>query len=107
MLSIILEFDVLDGKDDEFIAAWTECTEVIYKNFGSLGSRLHKSENGSYVAYAQWPNETIYNNSSEWPAPLIKYRDKMRTLLKNGRPRVLHKLKVEVDLLKNTTHNNS
>jgi hypothetical protein len=71
MLSVVLEFDVIEGKESEFVTAWTDCTKIIYENFGSLGSRLHKSEHGPYIAYAQWPSREAYENSSEWPQHLV------------------------------------
>lgn len=99
MLSVILEFEPLVGKEDEFISSWTECTKVIYENFGSLGSRLHRSAGGSFIAYAQWPNEDAYEKSSNWPDDLVAVRNRMRAVLKNGKPNVLHVLQLEVDLL--------
>ena len=100
MLSVILEFEPLDGMQDEFFSFWTEFTKVIYENFGSLGSRLHRSSEGKFIAYAQWPNKEIYEKSSAWPDDLVHIRNKMRSLLKGGKPKVLHLLEVEVDLLK-------
>ena len=100
MLSVILEFDVVEGKSEEFIVCWTECTRVIYENFGSLGSRLHKDKDGKFIAYAQWPDFDTYEKESIWPADITVHRDRMRALLKSGKPKVLHLLDVEVDLLK-------
>lgn len=99
MLSVVLEFEPIDGMESEFILAWRECTKVIYENFGSLGSRLHRSTTGKFIAYAQWPNEEVYEHSSEWPEQLVEVRNRMRSLLKGGKPTVLHVLHVEVDLL--------
>ena len=52
MLAVILEFDVIEGMEEEFRTSWIETTELIYQNFGSLGSRLHKSDSGKFIAYA-------------------------------------------------------
>jgi hypothetical protein len=100
MISVILEFEPLEGMEKEFALAWTLCTEIIYENFGSLGSRLHRENHGKYIAYAQWPNKEVYENSSEWPEHLLTARDTMRSLLKSGKPKILYILEVEVDLLK-------
>jgi len=104
MLSVLLEFEPIDGMEQEFILAWTECTEVIYENFGSLGSRLHRSNKGNFIAYAQWPDEDVYSRASEWPEHIIPVRNRLRSLLKNGKPTVLHVFNVEVDLLKVQVH---
>lgn len=103
MIAVILEFDPIDGLEDEFISSWIHCTQVIYDNFGSLGSRLHRSSDGKYIAYAQWPSKEVYTASAEWPVHLVDARDAMRKLLKNGKPNILHILEVEADLLKLST----
>lgn len=100
MIAVILEFEPINGMEEEFVSAWAECTEAIYENLGSLGSRLHRSTTGNFIAYAQWPDRETYERSSQWPEGLVAVRDKMRALLKEGAPRVLHVLNVEVDLLK-------
>ena len=104
MISVILEFEPIAEMENEFISSWKECTEVIYKNFGSLGSRLHRSDKGNFIAYAQWPSKDAYEKSSAWPEELVLVRDRMRSLLKGGKPKVLHLLEVEVDLLKAEIH---
>ena len=104
MIAVIIEFEPIEGMEEEFISAWKECTETIYENFGSLGSRLHRSDKGSFIAYAQWPDQETYDKSSQWPDNLIAVRDKMRSLIKDGKPKVLHVLQTEVDLLKAKAH---
>jgi hypothetical protein len=103
MLAVVLEFDVIAGKEQDFVTAWSECTQVIYNNFGSLGSRLHASETGTYIAYAQWPDPETYEKSAEWPEDLLPVRDRMRATLKAGKPKLLYKLTTEVDLLRSAT----
>jgi len=100
LISVILEFEPLEGMESEFVLAWTRCTEIIYENFGSLGSRLHRASQGKYIAYAQWPNREVYEGSSEWPEHLKIARNTMRSVLKSGKPNILYILEVEVDLLK-------
>lgn len=70
MISVVLDFEPWEGREQEFILAWTQCTQIIYESFGSLGSRLHRSSDGKFIAYAQWPNREIYERSSEWPEHL-------------------------------------
>ncbi len=101
MLAVILEFDVIEGQENDFRAAWVETTEVIYHNFGGLGSRLHKSDDGKFIAYAQWPDLNVYESDHNWSADTNNARERMRATLKTGQPRVLHKLLVDTDLLKN------
>ena len=99
MIAVILEFDVIEGKEAEFRKYWLETTQVIYKNFGSLGSRLHSADNGKFIAYAQWPNHSTYEKSQIWPDDQIVLRDKMRATLVTGKPTLLYKLDVDSDSL--------
>ncbi|WP_413692592.1 antibiotic biosynthesis monooxygenase family protein [Psychromonas sp. KJ10-2] len=100
MLAVILEFDVIEGMEEEFRIAWIETTELIYQHFGSLGSRLHKAENGKFIAYAQWPSLDIYESEHNWPVNCAHSRERMRATLKIGKPTLLHKLTLDTDLLK-------
>lgn len=104
MLAVILEFDVIEGKETQFRHAWTETTEIIYRNFVSLGSRLHQSDNGKFIAYAQWPDADTYEADHHWPEDSVHVREKMRACLKNGMPTVLHKLTLDTDLLKQKSY---
>jgi heme-degrading monooxygenase HmoA len=45
------------GKEDSFIKAWSRVTEVLRSHHGSLGSRLHRGNDGVWYSYAQWPSE--------------------------------------------------
>mgnify|MGYP000509988688 CR=1 FL=1 len=106
MLAVVLEFDVIEGMENQFRKAWIETTDIIYQNFGSLGSRLHKSDNGKFIAYAQWPNLNVYENDQHWPDDSKNTIEKMRACLKIGKPTVLHKLTLDTDLLKEDSLNN-
>lgn len=64
MFSVIYQFEVKPDSKDSFESSWKELTHLIYDYAGSLGSRLHKKDECSYVAYAQWPNKETWENSS-------------------------------------------
>jgi Antibiotic biosynthesis monooxygenase len=42
------------------IAAWERATQLIMQHRGGLGSRLHKAEDGTWYAYAQWPTKEAW-----------------------------------------------
>lgn len=71
MFIVIYHFAVKTGRDDDFRKSWAEATELIYKERGSLGSRLHHAGGREYVAYAQWPSKTKYE---EKPSPSEQLR---------------------------------
>ena len=62
---VIYSFKIIEGKELYFINAWRELTNFIYESAGSYGSRLHKVDNNSFIAYAQWPDKETWENSSE------------------------------------------
>ena len=79
MFAVIYRFNVHPGKEVEFEDAWEHLTKLILEYEGSLGSRLHRNENGEYIAYAQWPDrETWLNAGSNLPAAAEGYRKNMR-----------------------------
>lgn len=40
--------------ESEFTEAWSQVTRFMVENCGSLGSRLHRANDGTFYAYAQW-----------------------------------------------------
>jgi heme-degrading monooxygenase HmoA len=100
MYAIIYTFKVKDGMEKTFIQSWKTLTQLIYKYEGSLGSRLHKSEDSIYVAYAQWPNKETFNKAdSNLPDEANEVRKKMRESCIEIQ--TLYNMDVVEDLLKN------
>jgi heme-degrading monooxygenase HmoA len=64
MFTVIYKFQVKESLTQQFEENWTELTKLIYQHQGSLGSRLHKSDELNYIAYAQWPDRETWE--SEW-----------------------------------------
>ena len=44
------------GMEAHFVEAWTRRTESLLGR-GSLGSRLHRGDDGMWYGYALWPSE--------------------------------------------------
>ena len=47
-------------SEKAFVENWHKGTKNIYKKYGSLGSSLHKSDDGRFIAYARWPNKNVW-----------------------------------------------
>jgi quinol monooxygenase YgiN len=47
------------GSEDQFVQAWSSITRQLRDERGSLGSRLHKGEDGLWYGYAQWPDANV------------------------------------------------
>lgn len=56
MFAIIYRWRVEPGKEEQFADAWARVTRSIHRSCGSYGSRLHRAEDGTWVAYARWPD---------------------------------------------------
>ncbi|HEY2388106.1 MAG TPA: antibiotic biosynthesis monooxygenase family protein [Candidatus Binatia bacterium] len=60
MFVVVYRWTVREGLDDQFQRAWATRTEEVRREMGGLGSRLHRSADGSWIAYAQWPSRTAW-----------------------------------------------
>lgn len=98
MFIALYEFKIKPGHDQKFQDAWHLGTEGIYQSRGSFGSRLHKSEDGTYIAYAQWPSAAQYDNKAKLPQDVIAILDQMRACCEEVK--LLHRMLVIDDLLK-------
>lgn len=48
------------GKEAQFRAAWRRGTELIQERYGSLGSRLHRDDQGRFIGVAEWPDRATW-----------------------------------------------
>jgi Glyoxalase/Bleomycin resistance protein/Dioxygenase superfamily len=64
MFCVVYQWAVIPSKEKVFRETWCEITEAIFRQHGSLGSRLHKNYDGSFVAYAQWPSREQWQNQA-------------------------------------------
>ena len=52
--AVLYRWKVKPDLEARFIDAWSAAT-VAYRTIGALGSRLHRADDGSLYAYAEWP----------------------------------------------------
>jgi len=99
MYAVIYQFDVIQGQEEDFETLWQMVTESFIQHAGGLGSRLHKNETGSYIAYAQWPDKKAWETARQkLPKTAIENLQRM-----NGycdEITVLFNMDVKNDLLK-------
>jgi len=55
-LVVLYRWRLHAGSEDSFIAAWSRVSELLRTERGSLGSRLHRGDDGLWYSYAQWPS---------------------------------------------------
>ncbi|WP_418508862.1 antibiotic biosynthesis monooxygenase family protein [Corallibacter sp.] len=99
MYIVLYTFKIKKDHKEDFIKAWKGLTKLIYKHEGSLGSRLHKKDTLTYIAYAQWPDKTTFDNAGK---NLPQEAEHFRCLMKASCEKVdiIEKLDVIEDLLK-------
>lgn len=64
MFALVYRWRIRPGCEARFVAAWTELTEAIASECGSLGSRLHRETDDILLAYAVWPSATQWDISN-------------------------------------------
>jgi heme-degrading monooxygenase HmoA len=65
MFVAVYWWQVHPGKEEQFRAAWRRGTELITARYGSLGSRLHRSEDGRFIGIAEWPDRAAWQTAFE------------------------------------------
>src|SRR5687768_2031566 len=56
MLAVLYRWQVKPDMDAQFVEGWLRVTRAIAAECGSYGSRLHRSDDGSWFGYARWPD---------------------------------------------------
>ncbi|MFD0265069.1 antibiotic biosynthesis monooxygenase family protein [Streptomyces sp. NPDC127106] len=57
MFAVIYRWRLHEGMEQQFADGWHRVTAAIHATCGSYGSRLHRAHDGTWVAYARWPDE--------------------------------------------------
>ena len=52
---VLYRWRIRPEMETAFVAAWSSITERLHAHHGSMGSRLHRGDDGLWYAYAQWP----------------------------------------------------
>ncbi|MDX2274790.1 MAG: antibiotic biosynthesis monooxygenase [Hyphomonadaceae bacterium] len=65
MFVVIYRWRVIPGLEAQFEEGWAAGTSRIAQEFGGWGSRLHRSPDGAFIAYAQWPDEATWKAAME------------------------------------------
>jgi quinol monooxygenase YgiN len=66
-VAVIYRWKLKPGQEEDFVHAWGRLTDVLREERGGLGSRLHKAGDGSWIAYALWPDRAAYEHALENP----------------------------------------
>ncbi len=65
MFAVIYQGYLKTGKENEYQEAWSKVAQYFIEYRGAIGSCLHKTSDGLWVAYSRWPDKKTRDNS--WP----------------------------------------
>ena len=68
---LIAAFDVPEGEDDRFLAAWEPLREAFSARQGHLGAQLLRSPDGRFVAVVHWSSPLMYARAVREEGDLI------------------------------------
>lgn len=88
MFIALYRWRIKRGMEQQFIDAWSEVTAYIRENFDSLGSRLHKSDDGLFYSYAQWKSAEQRADAFA-VMPDLEARQRMREAIEESLPEII------------------
>ncbi|MEZ5428600.1 MAG: antibiotic biosynthesis monooxygenase [Pyrinomonadaceae bacterium] len=88
MFVVLYRWRVKKGLEEEFSAAWDEITAYLFDNYDSLGSRLHRGNDGIFYAYAQWRSAEQRENAFA-ERPELEASEKMKRAIEESFPEVI------------------
>jgi|GEM_PF-192985 len=65
MFAVIYQGYIKLGRENEYQEAWNKVARYFIEQRGAIGSCLHRTSDGLWVAYSRWPDKKTRDNS--WP----------------------------------------
>lgn len=65
MFAVIYRAYIKPGTEAQYQTLWHRVATYFTQERGALGSCLHKTDDGLWVAYSRWPNKAMRDAS--WP----------------------------------------
>lgn len=57
VFAVIYRSYIKKDKELQYQSCWKTLADFFVKEKGAIGSTLHKSEEGLWIAYSKWPNQ--------------------------------------------------
>lgn len=93
---VLYRFRVRPGFEDRFQQGWRRLTETIRDQRGGLGSRLHRADDGWWIAYAQWPDRDTWQRAQQQDAVDAEAAGMMADSILERKPPVLMNAKIDL-----------
>lgn len=65
--AVMYRWRLKPGSEERFVDGWHRVTAAILDACGSFGSRLHRCEDGTWIAYARWPSDEVRRRCFDGP----------------------------------------
>lgn len=78
MVICLYRWKIKPDKEIQFEKAWSYVTEQLREKSGSLGSRLHRGDDGLWYGYAQWPSIEVREKSNLQHQEILEARRLMK-----------------------------
>jgi len=63
IFAVIYEGYIKSGRESEYREAWNKVARYFIDKRGAIGSCLHRTSDGLWVAYSRWPDKKTRDNS--------------------------------------------
>lgn len=74
---IIYRWEVHSSRADQFVSAWESLIGLYRQLYGAVGGRLHRTDDGQWLAYTQWPTRDQYLLAMERGIPDPRIAERM------------------------------
>jgi len=78
MIVYLYRWKIKTDKEAQFESAWSYVTAQLREKCGSLGSRLHRGNDGLWYGYAQWPSVETREQSNLQHEEILEARRLMK-----------------------------
>lgn len=83
IFAVIYRFALLPGKEKRYQQLWHKVSNYFVNSKGAIGSTLHKTHEGYWLAYSRWPNRAT--RDAAWPtgdtSPDLSLPDPIRSAI--------------------------
>jgi len=66
MFAVIYRSFVKPGSESQYQQSWKQVAEYFIEHCGAIGSALHQTDEGMWLAYSRWPDKATRDAS--WPS---------------------------------------
>jgi heme-degrading monooxygenase HmoA len=84
MFAVVYRWKLKPGTEESFRDAWKTATEAIAHRSGTGGSRLHRADDGTFVAYAIWPSRKAWEDARALPSAAPEAGTTMRECIEQS-----------------------